>query len=89
MGAKAGTAEVARRRFWHIVTLCEPGAGCMPIHSVEYWEEKAWLAEEAAKAMNTASSKSAMIEIAELYRSLLSRRGSWRKLSERANDFHP
>jgi hypothetical protein len=47
----------------------------MPIQSVEYWEEKAWLAEEAAKKMSTAAAesamlKSAMLEIAQLYRQL-------------------
>lgn len=42
----------------------------MPIKSVEYWEEKAWLAEEAAKTMNTADGRTAMTEMAELYRKL-------------------
>jgi hypothetical protein len=42
----------------------------MPIQSVEYWEEKAWLAEEAAQEMNTASAKAAMLQIAELSRKL-------------------
>jgi aminoglycoside phosphotransferase len=42
----------------------------MPIQSVEYWEEKAWLAEEAAKGMNTEAAKASMLEIAQLYRKL-------------------
>jgi hypothetical protein len=39
----------------------------MPIQSVEYWEEKAWLAAEAADTMNTEAAKAAMLEIAQLY----------------------
>jgi len=42
----------------------------MPIQSVEFWEEKAWLAEEAAKTMSTPAAKAAMREIAELNRKL-------------------
>jgi len=42
----------------------------MPIQSVEYLEKKAWLAEEAAKAMSSAAAKSAMLEIVQLYRQL-------------------
>ena len=42
----------------------------MPIQSVEFWEEKAWLAEEAAETMNTPAAKAAMVEIAQLYRKL-------------------
>jgi len=42
----------------------------MPIQSVEFWEEKAWLAEEAAKTMRTPAAKAAMLEIAQLYRKL-------------------
>jgi hypothetical protein len=34
------------------------------------WEEKARLAEEAAKEMNSAASQAAMLEIAQLYRKL-------------------
>ena len=42
----------------------------MPIQSVEYYEEKAWLADEAARTMNTPAAKAAMLQIAELYRKL-------------------
>jgi hypothetical protein len=42
----------------------------MTMQSVEYLEEKAWLAEEAAKAMRPAAAKSAMLEIVQLYRQL-------------------
>lgn len=42
----------------------------MPIQSVEYWEEKAWLAEEAAKTMDNPAAKAAMLEIAQLYQKL-------------------
>jgi hypothetical protein len=42
----------------------------MPIQSVEHCEEKAGLAEEAARTMNTHAAKAAMLQIAELYRKL-------------------
>jgi hypothetical protein len=42
----------------------------MPIQSVEYYEEKACLAEETANTMSARAAKTAMLEIAELYRKL-------------------
>jgi hypothetical protein len=48
----------------------------MPIQSVEFWEEKAWLAEEAAETMNTPAAKAAMVEIASFTESWLSRRAN-------------
>ena len=42
----------------------------MSIYSVEYWEEKASLVDEAAQTMKTAQAKVTMYEIAELYRKL-------------------
>ena len=42
----------------------------MPIQTVEHWEEKARLGEEAAEAMGHAPARVAMLEIAQLYRQL-------------------
>jgi hypothetical protein len=51
------------RLYW----LVTPKGSLMPIQSVEFWEEKAWLAQEEAKTMSTPAAKAAMLQIAELY----------------------
>lgn len=42
----------------------------MPIQSAEHWDQKVKAAEEMAEAMSISPAKSAMLEIAELYRKL-------------------
>jgi hypothetical protein len=51
----------------------------MPIQSAEHQEEKARQAHEATNAMGHAPARSAMLEIAELYRQLAEKT---RKLTE-------
>ena len=58
----------------------------MPIQSVEFWEEKTWLAEEAAETMSTPAAKAAMLEIAQLYRKLAEQT---RKLKEASQPYPP
>ena len=57
------------------------GREFVPIQSFEYWEEKARLAEETAKAMRHAPTKAAMLEIAQLYRQLAERTRKLEKLA--------
>ena len=54
----------------------------MPIQSVEHWQDKAARADEMAAKMMDATSRAAMLEIADLYRRLAE---ETRKLQEAQN----